>query len=279
MWNYPLIFKCLFVILIIYLIYDFITNGKIRRKIGKKIFGIGLIVIGILTIAFIIFKPYIITRYEISKEIKISPLNEYIKDYKRTGFRGATLIVDAKDSFGNLSNKEKCDDMKGTNSAVSSVIYHNFIYGNKNENELFHEFDKDNKVIVNLGSDKYEFQNDILTLNGKEIYEFKAPKPDISTYTAIDNEMKNLPLTNDEELDIRVLTEKLVKDNLKNPSSAKFCGYDELHITKGDNGTFLATGWVEATNSFGAAIRNNFQVTFERINGNMIGTNVQIFEN
>lgn len=277
MWNYPLIFKMIFVILILYLIYDFITNGKIRKKLGKKVLGIIIAIILILTGVFIIFRPYIYTKYEISKAIKTSPLSEYIKDYKSTGFKGATLIVDAKDSFGDLSNKEKCDDMKGTNSAVSSVIYHNYIYGN--ENEIFNDFDKDDKVIVNLGDDKYEFQHDILTLNGKEICEFKAPKPDTSTYTAIDNEMKNLPLTNDEETEIRVLTQKLVKDNLKSPSSAKFCGYNELHITKGENGTFLATGWVDATNSFGATLRNDFQVTFERKNGHMFGSNVQIFEN
>ncbi|ELC8441045.1 hypothetical protein QYB59_000039 [Clostridium perfringens] len=253
----------------------------------KKVLGISLVIL--IIVLFIIFRPYIYTEYEISNAIKITPLNEDIKHYKRTGFKGAILIVDAKDSFGDLSNKEKYNEIKDVNNAVRSIIYDNFISGEKNEDEIYSRFNRENKVIVNLGSDKYEFQNNILTLNGKEIYEYKATEQDVSiykgnepdtyTYKVKDNEMKNLPLTNDEETEIRVLTKKLVKDNLKNPSSAKFCGYDELHITKGENGTFLATGWVDATNSFGATLRNDFQVTFERKNGHMFGSNVQIFEN
>lgn len=90
---------------------------------------------------------------------------------------------------------------------------------------------------------------------------------------------KKKALTNDEEIEVRVLTKKLIKDNLKNPSGAKFCGYDELHINQEENGTFLVTGWVDATNSFGAVLRNDFQVTFERRNGHMFGSDVQIFEN
>lgn len=277
MWNYPLIFKTIFVILIVYLLYDFITNGRIRKKVGKKVLGIVLILIVILNIGFIIFKPYIYTKYEISKAIKISPLNEYIEDYKLTGFKGSTIILDVNESFGKLSNKEKCDYVEGTNSSIRSIIYKNFIRGNGSD--MFNEFDQDNKVIINQGNDKYEFKNDVLTLNEKEICKFEVPKPDTSVDEATNNEIQNLPLTNDDEIEIRVLTKKLVKDNLKNPSSAKFCGYDELHITKGENGTFLATGWVDATNSFGATLRNDFQVTFERKNGHMFGSDVQIFGN
>lgn len=277
MWNYPLLFKTIFVILFIYLLYDFITNGKIRKKVGKKVLGISLILIVVFTISFVIAQPYIITRYKISKEIKTTPLNQYIESYKRTGYEGATLTLDVNESFENLSNKEKGDYVKELNSIVSSIIYHNFLLGE--DLNKFSKFNEDNKVIINSGSDKYEFQNDILTLNEKEIYKFEAPKHDKTTDDAINNEMNNLPLTNDDETEIRVLTKKLVKDNLKNPSSAKFCGYNELHITKAKNGTYLATGWVEATNSFGAVLRNDFQVTFERRNGHMFGSDVQIFEN
>ncbi|MDU1307865.1 MAG: hypothetical protein E6936_10425 [Clostridium perfringens] len=251
----------------------------------KKVLGISLVIliIGLFTI----FSPYIYTEYQISNAIKKTPLNQEIKQYKRTGFKGSTIIVDVTDSFGDLSNKVKYNEIEDMNNAVRSIIYNNFISGKKNEDEIYSKFNRENKVIVNLGSDNYKFQNKILTLNGKEIYKFKAPKIDESKHEYIGNEIYNpkenkiqkKALTNDEEIEVRVLTKKLIKDNLKNPSGAKFCGYDELHINQEENGTFLVTGWVDATNSFGAVLRNDFQVTFERRNGHMFGSDVQIFEN
>lgn len=55
---------------------------------------------------------------------------------------------------------------------------------------------------------------------------------------------------------------KIVKDNLKSPSSAKFCTMSEATITHEGNGRYKVTGWVEAQNSFGAVVRQNFTVTY-----------------
>lgn len=114
-----------------------------------------------------------------------------MKQYKRTGFKGSTIIVDVTDSFGDLSNKVKYNEIEDMNNAVRSIIYNNFISGKKNEDEIYSKFNRENKVIVNLGSDNYKFQNKILTLNGKEIYKFKAPKIDESKHEYIGNEIYN----------------------------------------------------------------------------------------
>ncbi len=50
-----------------------------------------------------------------------------------------------------------------------------------------------------------------------------------------------------------------VKTELKNPSSASFCKYSEATISYTEStGIYTIKGYVDATNSFGATIRQNF---------------------
>lgn len=56
---------------------------------------------------------------------------------------------------------------------------------------------------------------------------------------------------------VRVVAKKVVSDNLKSPSSAKF---SSLSVTNNSNGNYTVTGKVEAENSFGAKINNSFSV-------------------
>ena len=59
-----------------------------------------------------------------------------------------------------------------------------------------------------------------------------------------------------------VCAQKIVKDSLKSPSSAKFCSMSDATITHLGNGKYKVTGWVEAQNSFGTVLRKNFTVTY-----------------
>jgi hypothetical protein len=61
------------------------------------------------------------------------------------------------------------------------------------------------------------------------------------------------------EFDAVVVAEKVVKSKLKSPSTAEFCKHREYTITcSGD--TWTIKGYVDAQNSFGATLRNNFTV-------------------
>jgi len=58
-----------------------------------------------------------------------------------------------------------------------------------------------------------------------------------------------------------VMAQKFVEQNLKSPGSAEY-GWqtaDEC-VTELGNGEYLVKGWVDAQNSFGAKIRNNFSL-------------------
>lgn len=65
----------------------------------------------------------------------------------------------------------------------------------------------------------------------------------------------------DRSSDAWVCAEDIVRQNLKSPSSAKFCTYPEATIKDKGNNEYMITGWVNADNSFGVNIRTNFTVT------------------
>ena len=64
-----------------------------------------------------------------------------------------------------------------------------------------------------------------------------------------------------DEFDAVTIAKKAVKNNLKSPSTVKFCKHSELSISCSGN-SWTVKGYVEAQNSFGATIRNQFTVKF-----------------
>lgn len=65
-----------------------------------------------------------------------------------------------------------------------------------------------------------------------------------------------------DKFDALTVAEKAVSSQLKSPSTASFCKTSEATITvSGDK--WRVSGWVDAQNSFGASIRNNYVVEFE----------------
>lgn len=60
--------------------------------------------------------------------------------------------------------------------------------------------------------------------------------------------------------DAITIAEKVVKEKLKSPSSAKFSGISETHVSLTDN-TWSISGWVDASNSYGAIVRSSYVVT------------------
>ncbi|MFC0906235.1 hypothetical protein ACFHWD_16275 [Clostridium sp. MT-14] len=60
------------------------------------------------------------------------------------------------------------------------------------------------------------------------------------------------------------MSEDAVKNNLKSPSTAKFpFSYDEAEFKALGNNEFEISSYVDAENSFGGTIRNNFTVTIK----------------
>lgn len=64
-----------------------------------------------------------------------------------------------------------------------------------------------------------------------------------------------------DEFDAVVVAENIVESKLKSPSTAKFCKHKEYSITCSED-TWTVSGYVDAQNSFGATLRNNFTVKF-----------------
>ncbi len=69
-----------------------------------------------------------------------------------------------------------------------------------------------------------------------------------------------------------------VKEDLKAPSTAKFSGYDARNITLISECEFVVRGYVDAQNSFGAMIRNNYyvRIRYDPVKGLHMPVNIQI---
>lgn len=63
------------------------------------------------------------------------------------------------------------------------------------------------------------------------------------------------------ETQAKICAQKVVEDNLKSPSTAKFCKYSEMNVSSLDDGRWKITGYVDAENSYGAMIREKWVVT------------------
>lgn len=59
----------------------------------------------------------------------------------------------------------------------------------------------------------------------------------------------------------KICAEKAVRDNLKAPSTAKFCSYSDMSATNLEGDKWRVSGYVDAENAFGAMIRQNWTVT------------------
>ena len=99
-----------------------------------------------------------------------------------------------------------------------------------------------------------------------------------SSRSSSDTKLVGSLRTNPNETDslIIAIAEQFVKSALKSPSSAKFpWDYNEYKISK-SNGNWVVSGYVDASNSFGAVIRSRFDVCFtlEWINGKDHSTEV-----
>ncbi len=69
---------------------------------------------------------------------------------------------------------------------------------------------------------------------------------------------KNAP----DKASVVVIAEKAVKEKLKSPSTAEFSPMSETTATKSGD-TWTVSGWVDAQNSFGATMRNNYTVVIK----------------
>ena len=78
--------------------------------------------------------------------------------------------------------------------------------------------------------------------------------------------LTNFTLTSTEKAQIEINCKDYVKNTLVSPSTAKFAGYGNWDIHK-SHGTIYVTSYVDAQNSFGAQIRNNFEIV---INDNKV---------
>lgn len=99
-------------------------------------------------------------------------------------------------------------------------------------------------VVVN-GGEPYSGYDDYVDAVGKPGTESENPEDEYGH----------------DRFDAVVIAEKIVKDNLKAPSSAEFCKNSEYEVSC-EGSTWSVRGYVDAQNPMGAVLRNDFIVIF-----------------
>lgn len=89
----------------------------------------------------------------------------------------------------------------------------------------------------------------------------ESAQPNVTEYSPPKSE-DNFNAARHTDIEAWICAKDIVENNLKSPSSAKFCSFAEASIRHIGNGEYMVVGWVDAQNSFGATIRESFVVTY-----------------
>lgn len=134
----------------------------------------------------------------------------------------------------------------------------------------------DSYISINSDGHTYTFSSsssldgtpDTIYCDGKAIYVGETPEKREFGYSGDYDPDLNARHT---DSDAFTIAKKIVKENLKSPSTAKFCSILQASISNSGN-SYTVIGWVDSENSFGATLRTNFIVTYSAIKrGDEIG--------
>lgn len=82
--------------------------------------------------------------------------------------------------------------------------------------------------------------------------------------------------TSENEKNAKICAVKAVEDKLKSPSTAKFCSYPDMTAENLGGNKWRISGYVDAQNSFGATLRENWTVTLTLTESGFTDYTVQI---
>lgn len=125
------------------------------------------------------------------------------------------------------------------------------------------------EVVVNTSTDrKYEFEYgyiDTVCMSIDDDWVYYADNEEFYGHTNSQNSQSGNNSANyarHTDSEAFSCAKDILRSYLKSPSTAKFCSFTEAKVTHLGNGEYKVTGWVEAENSFGAMLRQNFTVTY-----------------
>lgn len=164
--------------------------------------------------------------------------------YKMIGF---TLTIDSS-SFSRYDENEKLE--------IATNLFESF---NKKALGSLHDaknvgkytcYPDNRRTILIVSSNNNSYQYDYQSIYGDNPY-----------FNDITGNNSSSEQNTKDALNAKICAEKVVKDNLKAPSSAKFCNYSEMQATNISGKKWKITGYVDAQNSFGTMLRQNWIVT------------------
>lgn len=221
---------------------DFEDTSIEPTESSKKVYKADII--GVIAFVLVILSIGIYTFVQI-------PYKKNIKETAESfGLKDVSVSLTYKVSYGWWNATIRC-------SNFDDISHSKKIEVDREIGEIRHIYVES---FLSEGS-KYNVYSDSIYKDGELIY--NAPIPP-GSYTNQESSSTNSSASENQagrEIDAWVCSEDIVKNNLKAPSTAKFCSYTEATVTYTGGANYTVKGYVDAENSFGAMIRNNFTVT------------------
>lgn len=159
-----------------------------------------------------------------------------------------TIKNDEKFSESSFAlNLSKLSEDGGTITGENGYDYI-VLYDNVTFNGKVYTIDPDNVVFD-------EDNNAIYDPTGKA-----TGKAEPTTEATTSEDTMKKVKDDDLKIDIWVCAQDVAKQSLKSPKSADFCPFYEAEVYSLGNKQYMAMGYVDAENSYGAEIRTNFTV-------------------
>lgn len=242
-------------------------NSNNKPKISKRVVGVILIFVIILffrrdSISQSIEIRQAINEYkdkvtslfqqynidEVRVEVRLKE-KDYISVYGTNVYSDEFANLSDEDKFNILEKFESMDLRSGVPAFIGAT--EQIIHSNNNQYTYF-SMDGVRKI----------------SMNGKTIYSVGTPFNTQSSSTSDTSDTTisyTLTPTDDEKGFAWAVAKREVKNILKSPSTAKFpFSYYNETIKKASGNKFQVKSYVEAQNSFGAMVKTNFIVEFEK---------------
>lgn len=168
-----------------------------------------------------------------------------------------------------LKSKNINNELKKEQITVKGDI--NYPYSQENKATL------ENEKLSVVDEDKEYLKKDLKLSSLKKAVAHLNNLEEVTTSVAVQPKSETVEnvysLTDSQKVDVWGYSKKVVKDNLKAPSTAEFPNYNESFIQIVNN-QIVVSSYVDAENSFGAKLRSNFIVTLDG-NFNLINVSIE----
>lgn len=176
-----------------------------------------------------------------------------------------TVVVDSK-TLAEFDLLNETSDGHNQVNNIKNAFYSSCKRFDANLSDYGHEFDSVKMKLITLDEEEiisFEFTDGAgITTYNRYDKPFEETEPESKPSSSGQYDPAPTNSARHDETTSYIIAQDIVESYLKAPSTANFCRMSECNIQHLGNGEYMVIGWVEAQNSYGAMLRQEFIVTY-----------------